>query len=96
MKIVFTPESIEDLTRLREFVEIKNPDTAKRIANSIIDGITKLKRFPYIGVEVRSAPNPEIMRDLILGNYIIRYLILDKTINILRMWHHKEDERNGL
>jgi len=96
MKIVFTPESIEDLTRLREFIEIKNPDAAKRIANSIVDGISKLKKFPYIGVEVSSAPNPEIMRDLILGNYIIRYLILDKTINILRMWHHKEDERNGL
>ncbi len=96
MKIVFTPESVEDLTRLREFIEIKNPDAAKRIANSIIDGITKLKKFPYTGVEVSSAPNPEIMRDLILENYIIRYLILDKTINILRMWHHKEDKRNGL
>jgi len=92
MKIVFTPESIEDLTRLREFIEIKNPDAAKRIADSIIDGISQLKKFPYIGVEVSSAPNSEIMRDLILGNYIIRYLILDKTINILRMWHHKEDE----
>ena len=92
MKIVFTPESIEDLTRLREFIEIKNPDAAKRIADSLIDGISQLKNFPYIGVEVSSAPNPEIMRDLIFGNYIIRYLILDKTINILRMWHHKEDE----
>jgi len=96
MKIVFTPESIEDLTRLREFIETKNPDAAKRIASSIVDGISKLKRFPYIGVEVSGAPDPEIMRDLILGDYIVRYLILDKTINILRMWHHKEDERTGL
>jgi len=96
MKIVFTPESIENLTRLREFIEMKNPDAAKRVANSLVDGIRKLKEFPYIGVEVSSAPDPEIMRDLILGNYIIRYLILDKTINILRMWHHKEDERNEL
>jgi len=96
MKIVFTPESIEDLTRLREFIEIKNPDVAKRVANSLVDGISKLKGFPYIGVEVGSAPNPKIMRDLILGNYIIRYLILDETIYILRMWHHKEDERNEL
>ena len=95
MKIVFTPESIEDLSRLREFIEHKNPDAAKRIANSLVDGISKLKRFPYLGVEVSSAPNPELIRDLILGNYFVRYLILDKTINILRMWHHKEDERNG-
>jgi len=69
MKIVFTPESIEDLARLREFIEIKNPDAAKRIANLLIDGIGKLKRFPYLGVEISSAPDPELMRDLILGNY---------------------------
>ncbi len=95
MKIVFTPESIQDLARLRKFIEIKNPDAAKRIATSLLEGIKKLKRFPYVGVEVSNAPNPEIMRDLILENYIVRYLILDKTINILRLWHHKED-RNGL
>ena len=96
MKIVFTPESIEDLTRLREFIEIKNPDAAKRISSALVEGIRKLKRFPFIGVEVSNAPNPEIMRDLILGNYIVRYLILENTINILRIWHHKEDERNRL
>jgi len=96
MKIVFTPESIKDLTRLREFIEVKNPDAAKRIANSLIDGISQLKTFPHIGVEVNSAPNPEILRDLILGNYTVRYLILNQTINILRMWHHKEDKKNRL
>jgi len=42
-------------------------------------------------VQVNKAPNPEIMRDLIQGKYIVRYLILDKTINILKVWHHKED-----
>ncbi len=96
MKTVFTPQSIEDLTRLREFIAIKNPGAAKRTANTLVDGIKKLKRFPYIGVQVNSAPDPEILRDLILGNYIVRYLILDKTINILRMWHHREEGRDGL
>jgi len=91
MKIVYTPEAIEDLTRLREFIEIKNPQAAQRIATSLIEGIEKLKKFPNLGVEVALAPNPEIVRDLILGNYIVRYLILDETINILKLWHHKED-----
>ncbi len=95
MKIVFTPESVEDFVRLRGIIESKNPEATKRIANSLLEGIKKLKQFPYIGVEVTIAPNPEILRDLILGNYIVRYLVLDKTINILRMWHQKED-RNGL
>lgn len=95
MKIVFTPQSVQDLARMREFIALKNPNAAKRIANTLIDGIQKLKRFPYIGVQVDAAPDPQILRDLILGNYIVRYLILDKTINILRVWHHKEEARGG-
>ena len=91
MKILYTPESIDDLTRLREFIQVKNPEAASRIAKSIIKGISQLKTFPYIGVEVRQSPNPEVIRDLIIGNYVVRYLIKSEEINILRIWHHRED-----
>ena len=91
MKIAYTPESIDDLKRLREFIEVKNPLAAQRIATSILKGINQLKTFPYLGIEVQQAPNPEMVRDLIIGNYIIRYLIRSKKIDILRVWHHKQD-----
>lgn len=90
MEIIFTPESIEDLKKLREFIEKNNPDAANRIANYILTGIRKLKTFPYIGIEVTKAKS-DMIRDLILGDYIVRYLILKETIHILRIWHHKED-----
>ena len=89
MRISYTPESIEDLQRLREFIEIKNTEAAQRTGQSIIKGITQLNKFPFLGVEVVKAPNPEIVRDLIIGNYIVRYFIVSE-INILRVWHHKE------
>jgi len=91
MRISYTPESIEDLKRLREFIEEKNPLAAQRIATSILKGISQLKKFPYLGVEVQQAPNPEMVRDLIIGNYITRYLIRSRNIDILRVWHHKEN-----
>jgi len=91
MRISYTPEAIGDLKRLREFIEVKNPLAAQRVATSILNGISQLKTFPYLGVEVQQAPNPEIVRDLIIGNYIARYLIRSKNIDILRIWHHKED-----
>lgn len=91
MKISYTPESIDDLKRLREFIEVKNPLAAQRTATSILKGISQLKMFPYLGVEVQQAPNPEMIRDLIIGNYIARYLIRSKKIDILRVWHHKEE-----
>ncbi len=96
MKIVYTPESIDDLARLGVFIKTKNPNAAQRIAISILEGIKKLKQFPQIGIEVSKAPNPELVRDLVIGNHIVRYLILNKTINILRVWHHKEESRSRL
>jgi len=91
MKISYTPEAIRDLIRLREFIEQKNPQAAQRIANAIRKGIKQLKLFPNIGIEVEEAPNSEMVRDLILGNYIVRYLLKTKDVIILRIWHHKEN-----
>lgn len=91
MKISYSPESVDDLMRLREFIENKNPRAAQKIALFLHKGISQLKTFPYLGVEVELAPDPEVIRDLIIGNYIARYLIHSEQIYILRVWHHKEE-----
>jgi len=91
MTISYSPESIEDLKRVRQFIEEKNPAAAQRIAASILKGINQLNTFSYLGVEVQQAPNPQVVRDLILGYYIVRYLIRSNEIYILRVWHHKEN-----
>ncbi len=93
MKISYTPEAIADLSRLREFIEIKNPVAAQRIANELLIGIDKLKVFPKTGIQVLRAPQPEMIRDLFVGNYTIRYLIKDYDIIVLRLWHGKENEK---
>ncbi len=90
MKLSYTPEAIADLIRLREFIAHKNPQAAQRIANDLIAGITQLKSFPLMGVGVEEAPDPEMIRDLVIGNYIARYLVHSKEVHILRIWHHKE------
>ena len=66
MKISYSPESIHDLIRLREFIEVKNPAAAKRIANELLAGIGKLKIFPGMGLPVKRAPDPRIIRDLFI------------------------------
>ncbi|VAW91626.1 hypothetical protein MNBD_GAMMA23-1591 [hydrothermal vent metagenome] len=91
MNVSYSPESIGDLIRVREFIEIKNSYAAEKMAASISKGIAQLKAFPYLGVEVELAPKPEVLRDLIIGNYIVRYLIHAEQIYILRVWHHKEE-----
>ncbi len=93
MKISYTPQAIEDLQRLREFIEIKNPAAAKQIAQQLLVAINRLKTFPQIGLPVREAPNPECLRDLFINKYTIRYLFKDNNIYILRLWHDKEDRK---
>ncbi|VAW80289.1 hypothetical protein MNBD_GAMMA12-1927 [hydrothermal vent metagenome] len=89
MKLFYTPEAVDDLVRLRTFIEDKNPGVAHRIAKAIQRDIQQLKLSPYIGVEVDEASDPQTVRDLILGNYIVRYLVNAIEIFILRVWHHK-------
>jgi plasmid stabilization system protein ParE len=94
MNFKFTPEAVDDLVRLREFIEEKNPIAAQRVAKEILNGIEKLRSFPEIGLKVLRAPLPELIRDLFIGKYTIRYFINEDEIIILRMWHGKEIEKD--
>lgn len=94
MKIRYSPESIGDLQRVVEFVEVKNPFAARRIAIDLQEGVAKLKQFSKIGLPVMKASDPEQIRDLYTGNYTVRYLIAGETIYILRIWHNKENEKD--
>ena len=91
MIIFYTPEASEDLQRLRTFIAEKNPAAAQQIAVDLLAGIAMLKELPYIGRKVEKAPNPKIMRDLSVNLYIVRYLIFDDEIHILRIWHKREN-----
>lgn len=94
IKIEYSPESLKDLHRVVEFVEVKNPYAARRIAIDLQEGVSKLKQFPEIGLPVINAPVPERIRDLYIGAYTVRYLITDGTIYILRVWHNRENEKD--
>ncbi|UAA39909.1 type II toxin-antitoxin system RelE/ParE family toxin [Paraneptunicella aestuarii] len=95
MNIRFTQDTVDDLIRLREFIGVKNPLAANRIANELKTGINKLVTFPELGLKVEQALEPEKIRDLFIGEYTIRYLISKAEIVILRLWHDKENARNG-
>ena len=95
MRIRFTVEAINDLERLRAFVEPKNPHAARRIAAEILDGIENLALFPDMVLPVSRAPDPKLIRDLFVGNYTVRNLREESSIIILRIWHDKESEKDS-
>ncbi|MDX1757176.1 MAG: type II toxin-antitoxin system RelE/ParE family toxin [Marinobacter sp.] len=93
MKLVYTEEAVADLKRLREFIAIHNPSAAARIAAELVGKIELLPDFPKMGSPVEMAPEPESVRDMIFGKYIVRYSLHSNTIIILRVWHTLEGER---
>ncbi len=94
MKVKYSLESIDDLQRVVEFIEVKNPYAARRIAIDLQEGVEKLKQFPKVGLPVLKAADQDVIRDLYITNYTVRYLITDEVIYVLRVWHNKENEKN--
>lgn len=94
MKHVYSAEALQDLERLHDFIAEENPAAARKVASELLDGMRGLRRFPRMGKRVSIAPGhlaPEEIRDWFTGDYVVRYLILDERIVILRVWHGKEE-----
>ena len=91
MRLKYTKEALEDLIRLKEFMETKNPEASQRISSELVNGISVLTDFPKMGFEVADASDPDIMRVIYILDYHVRYLALEETIYVLRIWHQKED-----
>ncbi|MBM7070719.1 type II toxin-antitoxin system RelE/ParE family toxin [Shewanella sp. 202IG2-18] len=93
-EVIWLPDAIADLVRLREFIQDKNPSAAKRSATKIKEGALTLTNNPESGRPVRGlSPFREILIPFGAGNYVLRYREDNLTIVVVRVWHSKE-ERN--
>lgn len=87
MRPEFSASAVRDLIRLREFIAIHNP-AAERIALRLRQAIGKLVIHPDIG---RPVPELENVRELVVGNYVVRYSHQSEdVVFVLRIWHGKE------
>ncbi len=87
MKLTFSESSIADLERLREFIAKNNPEAAERMSLRLRQLIGNLILHPDMGRPVPELPN---VRELVAGNYVVRYMREEDTVVILRVWHGKE------
>ena len=87
MKLLFTQSSQRDLVRPRNFIAEKNPQAARLIGQRLVTSINRLLDQPEMGIDVDELPGTQ---DLITGDYIVRYAVLEDEIYILRIWHGKE------
>ena len=88
MKLLFTHSAQRDLMRLRDFIAENNPQAARQISRRLVTSINRLADQPEMGIDAEGLPGTQ---DLITGDYIVRYVVLEEDLYILRMWHGKED-----
>ncbi|MFA7332026.1 MAG: type II toxin-antitoxin system RelE/ParE family toxin [Candidatus Delongbacteria bacterium] len=91
MRLIYSTNAVNDLIRLRSFIEEKNPTIAARIAEELVKRIDALLQYPEMGHSVALAPEPNSIRDMVFGDYVVRYVPRGEVLIILRIWHHYEN-----
>ena len=93
-KIIWLPEALEDLNRLRSFLNDKSPTAAQRAGQTILEAANKLEKFPELGWPMNDGTGRrELFQPFGAGSYVLRYILDNKTIVIIRVWHSKENRR---
>ncbi|AAF84873.1 type II toxin-antitoxin system RelE/ParE family toxin [Xylella fastidiosa] len=91
-RVIFAPEAILNIQRLRNFLHPKNTDAARRAGEAIMRGARMLGAQPHIGRPVDDMPDEyrEWLIDFGDSGYVARYHIDGDTVTILAVRHHKE------
>ena len=90
--IFLSPDAASDIERVRDFLDIRNPNAARRAMSAIWRALDRIQDFPDLG---RPTEDPDI-RQLVIrfgaAGYILRYTILSGSgdILVLRLWHGRE------
>ena len=93
-EVVWLPDAVADLMRLRKFIQDKNPSAAKRAASKIKESTITLVSNPESGRPVEGLSSfREILIPFGAGNYVLRYREDNFTIVVVRVWHSKEERR---
>ena len=86
MRIVWSPEAIDDLISLRAYIAEDNPAAARRVALRIVQAVEEtLPANPQIGRPGRVPGTRELV---VTGTrFIVPYRVRDRTIQVLRVYH---------
>jgi toxin ParE1/3/4 len=84
MKLLWTPESIDDRRAIYDYIEADNPLAAINLDELIFEKSQVLIEHPKLGRIGRVSETRELV---IHANYILIYTIAGKEIHVLRVVH---------
>ncbi|SFK49048.1 Plasmid stabilization system protein ParE [Nitrosomonas aestuarii] len=90
MALKWTTSAERDLVRLHAFLELINPRAAVQVVQQLVAGAEQLLTYPQLGVPLHEFA-PRDVRQIIIGDYELRFELTETTTYILRIWHVRED-----
>lgn len=90
MRVRYAGPAVGDLQRLREFLATGDRDAAGRIVEDLIARISVLAEQPRLGRALTRDGQATLLREIVVGAYIVRYRPSPQEILVLRIWHHRE------
>lgn len=90
MTVQWTERALSDLSRLYDFLAIRNRKAAARTVQALVDAPARLTRNPRIGERLAQF-EPREVRRVLVGDYEVRYEIRESRVFVLRLWHSRED-----
>ncbi len=91
-ELIWELGAVDDLARLREFLQTKKPKAAVNAARRIVEAANLLLEQPYLGHPIEDMPEfHKLFIPFGKNGYEIKYRLNDEKIIILRVWHARED-----
>ncbi len=84
----YLPAAVQDLLDILDYIARDNPDAARALVDRVERAIGRLARFPRSGRAPRDARlRLRGYRLLVVGDYLIFYVVIRRTVQIRRVIH---------
>ena len=92
MQIIWSNEASGDVERLFVFLSNENREAAMRALDAMENSVNMLADFPEIGRPMNDGTeNRELFIPFGSASYVLRYIIEEEKVVIIRAWHSREN-----
>jgi antitoxin ParD1/3/4 len=87
---VISPEALEDLQNIQDFIALDNPKAAERVIEQLFAAFESLAKFPHKG-HLRPDLTKRNVRFWPVGSYLVVYRVTRRSLQVAAILHGARD-----